>query len=153
MANQKDFFTRIRAAERDAPPSAYAVEIPSNEFVTGNLNSKHMYNQTKEENNGNGGTGSHSSGELNKMASNRYLEKIASVASSISWPKRLLKNVKEAEPLTQVGIAGGALIGAGKAKSWYDDKQTKLHHSTLEERSLKTLQSINRNLAKSTQKV
>jgi hypothetical protein len=63
-----------------------------------------------------------------------------------SWGKRLYKNVKDAEPLTQVGIAGGMLIGAGKLKNVYDDKVLKKQHSTLEERSLKTLQSINRNL-------
>lgn len=140
MTNENKFFTRIRAADTEPPATAYATEIPSNQHVVGNLNSQYKYTQTKDEDNGRG--------TMEKTA-NKYLEKIAMSLNTVkSWPSRLVKNIKDAEPLTQVGIGGGTLIGAGKLKSWNDDRQSKKHHATLEERSLKTLQSINRNLAK-----
>lgn len=139
-------FTRIRAAE-DAPPvGAFAVEIPSNEYVTGSLLSKCLYLQTKEENNGGGDMGTSDTGNLNKSASeNKYIEKIASMSS---WAKGLAKNIKEAEPLTQVGIGLGAVVGAGKAKAGYDNMTNNKHRKTMEEKSLKALQAINRNLNK-----
>lgn len=137
-------FTRIRAAE-DAPPvGAFAVEIPSNEYVMGNLLSKCKYLQTKEENNGGGDMGTSDAGDLNKSA-NVYLEKIASMKG---WAKGLVKNIKESEPLTQVGIGIGSIVGMGKAKAGYDNMTSNKHHKTMEERSLKTLQAINRNLNK-----
>jgi hypothetical protein len=146
MIKKEDIFTKIRAADSRSPQGAYATEIPDNRYVTGNLNSQYQYNQTEDKDNGQGNTGVGSGGGISKLASNVYLEKIASMSSVKSWGTRLLKNVKEAEPLTQLGIGGGMLIGAGKLKNVYDDRVLKKHHSSLEERSLKTLQSINRNL-------
>lgn len=146
MLNGKNILTRIRAAD-NPPAGAYAVEIPSNEYVTGNLNSKYQYTQTKEENNGTGDMGTQETGDFLKSA-NVYLEKIASMASLKTWPGRLAKNIKEAEPLTQLGIGMGTIIGAGKAKATYDNMTTHKHHASMEEKSLRTLQAINRNLAK-----
>lgn len=145
MINEKNILTRIRAAE-NSPAGAYAVEVPSNRYLTGNLLSQHEYSQTKEEDNGYGDTGSSTTGELNKFA-NVYLEKIASMKG---WAKDLARNIREAEPLTQVGIGLGTVIGAGKAKAGYDNMTSHKHHATMEERSLKTLQAINRNLSKVT---
>jgi hypothetical protein len=146
MIKKEDIFTKIRAADSGPPAGAYATEIPDKRYVVGNLNSQYEYNQTVDKDNGQGNTGVGSGGGISKLASNIYLEKIASMSTVKSWSKRLYQNVKDAEPLTQVGIAGGMLIGAGKLKNVYDDKVLKKQHSTLEERSLKTLQSINRNL-------
>jgi hypothetical protein len=149
MITEKNILTRIRAADDNPPASAYATEIPSNEYVTGNLLSKSVYNQTKEEDNGNGNFGTHTSGEFDKAAShNAYLEKIAQHGWVKDWGRRLIKNVKEAEPLTQLGIATGAVVGIGKAQNLYSTKKTHRTQHTLEERSLKTLQSINRRLNK-----
>lgn len=142
--NDKNRFTRIRAADGDTPIGAYAEEIPSNRYVEGNLISKSEYTQTKEEDLGRGDMGTNDTSSLTKTA-NRYLEKIASMKS---WPHRLLINIKEAEPLTQVGIGIGGIVGAGKAKAGYDNMMNHKHTKTIEEKSLKTLQAINRNLSK-----
>ncbi len=146
MTNNK--FTRIRAADDEPPIGAYAVEIPSNQYVEGNQISKSLYNQTKEQDNGRGNMGASETGDILKSA-NVYLEKIASMLTSAkSWPHRLRTNIKEAEPLTQLGIGMGAIIGVGKAKAGYDNMTSHKHHATMEEKSLKALQAINRNLSK-----
>jgi hypothetical protein len=148
MTKEINKFTRIRAAEDASPVGAFAVEIPSNAYVTGNQISKSVYNQTEEKDNGGGDMGSSMTGDMLKSASNVYLEKLASMAALKSWPRRLVKNIKEAEPLTQLGLGVGAVVGAGKAKAAYDNTRTHKTHAHLEERSLKTLQAINRNLNK-----
>lgn len=144
MITEKNILTRIRAADTDAPVGAYAVEIPDNRYVVGNLNSQHMYNQTKEEDNGAGSMDGFA-GEMNKKAS-VYLEKIANMAALKSWPKRLIKDIKDAPPLNQLGLAGGAVFGLGKAKGGYESHKSSKHHANLEERSLKALHKINKNL-------
>lgn len=147
MITEKNILARIQAADDNPPASAYATEIPSNEYVTGNLLSRSAYNQTKEEDNGNGNTGTHS--VMDKAASaNIYLEKIAKYTGIKDWAKALVKNVREAEPLTQVGIGMGALMGAGKVGNIYDSTKKHRNQVNYEERSLKTLQAINRNLNK-----
>jgi hypothetical protein len=147
MVNEQNILAKIRAADSNPPAGAYAIEIPSNQYVTGNLMSQSAYTQTKEEDNGNGNTGSHTVGEMSKSA-NVYLEKIAKFAGFKDWAKRLMKNVREAEPLTQVGMGLGALVGAGKISNMYGTSVKHKTQSEYEERSLKTLQAINRNLNK-----
>lgn len=147
MINQKNILARIQAADDNPPASAYAEEIPSNRYVTGNLLSQSAYSQTKEEDNGNGNDGSHSVGEMNKSA-NVYLEKIAKYGGFKDWAKGLVKNIKEAEPLTQVGMGVGGLVGAGKISNMYHTSMKHKDQTNYEERSLKTLQAINRNLNK-----
>lgn len=147
MINQNNILTRIRAADDNPPVGAYAIEIPSNQYVTGNLMSQSAYTQTKEEDNGNGNMGSQTTMEMSKSA-NVYLEKIAKYTGFKDWAKGLVKNIKEAEPLTQVGMGVGALVGAGKVSNMYDASMKHRTQKEYEERSLKTLQAINRNLNK-----
>lgn len=81
-----------------------------------------------------------------KMGRGHVLEKIASMAAIKSWPARLVKDIKDAPPLNQLGLAGGAVFGLGKAKGGYDSHKSSKHHANLEERSLKALHKINKNL-------
>lgn len=153
MTSEKNTFIKTRAADNEPPVGAYATEIPDNRFVVGNQSSQMMYNQTPDKDNGNGNTGSASVGSgygLDKMASNIYLEKIASFKGVKTWVRRLVNDVKDAPPLNQLGLAGGAVFGAVKLKDSLSRSHSDKQHTQLTEQSLRSLQGINRKLNKVT---
>lgn len=151
MTSENNKFIKTRAADNEPPIGAYATEIPDNRFVVGNMNSQMMYNQTPDKDNGNGNTGSASVGSgygLDKMAGNIYLEKIASFNGVKKWVHRLITDIKEAPPLNQLGLAGGAVFGGVKLKEYVNKNRSTKQTVQLNEQSLRALHGISRKLNK-----
>lgn len=152
MTSEINKYIKTRAADNEPPIGAFATEIPDNRFVVGNQSSQMMYNQTPDKDNGNGNTGSAMVGSgygLDKMAHNVYLEKIASKGIR-GWVRRLITDVKDAPPLNQLGLAGGAAFGGVKLKDYMSRTNSDKQHTQLSEQSLRALHGINRKLNKVT---
>ena len=117
---------------------AFAPEIPSNEYVVGNLISKSLYNVTPEKDNG-----------YAKQASwtgNKYLEKIAGMGS---WTRALGKDLKKAGPLAHITL-GTSMLGTGlsikRTISSTGMAKRDMERSQREKNSLKALHGINKSL-------
>ena len=152
MTSEISKYIKTRAADSEPPIGAYATEIPDNRFVVGNQSSQMMYNQTPDKDNGNGNTGSAMVGSgygLDKMAHNVYLEKLAS-GGIRGWVRRLVTDVRDAPPLNQLGLAGGAAFGGVKLKDSLSRSNSEKQHTQLTQQSLRSLQGINRKLNKVT---
>lgn len=138
MVTRDEILARIPSDKKEAPIGAFATELQSNADIVGNKNSQHMYNQTPEKDDG-----------MQKMANNRYLEKIATsfpVGPYKSWGRRLYENIAHAEPLTQLGLGAGTVFSLTRLGNMIGEarqRQTNKHNA---ETSLKVLQNVNRNL-------
>jgi len=138
MVKSKDLLDKIKKEAPAYTAGAFAVEIPSNEYIVGNKNSQFAYTQTEDKDNG----------LMNKEAENKYLEKIAN-----SWMRRLGHSFKTAEPLTQIGAISslaGFGLSAARTNTARNTAKTNMERSKMEANSLKALNGIGKALSTST---